>query len=316
MRKCVSLCVGIAYHFCTLDGRRVSEVETKAHTPCGRTPFCQAAKQLNRQPSTAMSPEKQNVCAKKSKSLCSSIPPHTSPSGSNARQRITHRLAQRSCPRRAQAIEAVQKRENFTRVRDTHTSTPSRTITSRPATQETKKARIRHGSPCTTWHINAQSAQASLLKLEFPPASRATQLGFDSLLANPRQMMIVNDDNKGCALRTRSWFTLQRSLHQTWRRVRLRFMLELPTVTLWSTVFEQSFIKHIRHAPTHTPQSRTRGIVIARVCEIQTRGSHDTLFRKQVPVVFFRTQGLPPRSTKIICQAEDAAGRVATRLPG
>ena len=181
---------GVAYHFCTLDGVYLSQTQKSISPHVGQlhsvklqsssTASARPAKRCMRQPSTATSPEKQNVCTKKSKSLCSSIPPHISPSGSNARQRITHRLAQRSCPRRAQAIEAVQKRQNYARVGDTHTSTPSRTSTSRPTTQETKKARIRHGLPCTTWHVHAQSALTSLLKLEFPPASRATQLGFDS----------------------------------------------------------------------------------------------------------------------------------------
>ena len=238
----------------------------------------------------------------------------------------------------------MQKRQNYARVGDTHTSTPSRTITSRPATQETKKARIRHGSPCTGWHVHAQSAQASLLKLEFPPASRAAQLGFDSLLANPRQMMIVDDDDKGCALRTGTPLkparvsrharhaqcavlrcgchrpvdadennrkgrghekNLEGRLHQTWRRVRSRFMLELPTRTLWSTLFEHPFIIHVRHAPTHTPESRSQGIVIPRTKYVRYkhRSSHDTLFRSQVLLTrlptwscFFRTQASHPRA--------------------
>ena len=187
----------------------------------------------------------------------------TSPSGSNARQRITHRLAQRCCPRRAQAIEAAQKRENYARVGDTHTSRPNRTITSRPATQETKKAQIRHGSPCTTWHVHAQSAQASLLKLEIPPASRATQLGFDSLLVYPRQKMIIDDDDKGCALRTRSCSHSNEACIKHGGGCARDSCLNCQP-GLWSTVFEHGFITHVRHSPTHTPESRTWGIVIAR----------------------------------------------------
>ena len=61
-------------------------------------------------------------------------------------------------------------------------------------------------------------------------------------------------------------------------------MLELPSGTLWSTVFEHPFIIHVCHAPTHTPESRSRGIVITRTKYVRYkhRGSHDTLFRNQV----------------------------------
>ena len=68
-------------------------------------------------------------------------------------------------------------------------------------------------------------------------------------------------------------------------------MLELPSGTLWSTVFEHPFIIHVRHAPTHTPESRTRRIVIARTKYVKHNhwSSHDTLFRNEVPLTRLST---------------------------
>ena len=156
--------------------------------------------------------------------------------------------------------------------------------------------------------------------------------------ASTRQMMIVDDDDKGCALRTARHAQCavlrcgchrpvdadennrkgrgheknrEGSLHQTWRRVRSRFMLELPTGTLWSTVFEHPFIILVRHAPTHTPGSRSQGIVIPRTKHVRYkhRGSHDTLFRSQVQLTrlptwscfFFSDTGPPTQEHQIIC---------------
>ena len=93
-------------------------------------------------------------------------------------------------------------------------------------------------------------------------------------------------------------------------------MLELPTGTLWSTVFEHSFIIHVRHAPTHTPESRTRGIVIARTKYVKHKHWSSHIVSQASVGRFFRTQGLPARSTQKICQAEDAAGPIARPLPG
>ena len=160
--------------------------------------------------------------------------------------------------------------------------------------------------------------------------------------------MIVDDDDKGCALRTARHAqravlrcgcyppvdadgnnrkgrghekNREGSLHQTWRRVRSRFMLELPTGTLWSTVFEHPFIIHVRHAPTHTPGSRSQGIVIPRTNHVSMDTGVPTthcfatmcysLAYQPGPVFFFSDTGPPTQEHQIICQAEDAAGPFA-----